>query len=59
MGGVQVVSRMLLRDVVEVTAVSPPERPLVQLMLPAARKLAAKAPGGTAVGAPARKLQDV
>ena len=34
------------------SAVSPPEQPLVQLMLPAAKDLAAKAPGGTGVGAP-------
>ena len=51
MGMEQVVSRMPLRHADKVSTVSLPGQPLVQLMLPTAQKLAAKAPGGTAVGA--------
>ena len=59
-GRAQALSRMPLREVIEVAAVSAPEQPLVQLMLPAAQKLAAQAPGGTAVGAPAwEQLQEI
>ena len=48
----QVVGRMPLRQAVKVSAISPQGQPLVQLMLPAAQELAAKAPGRTDVGAP-------
>ena len=48
---VQVVGSLRGRQVVKVSAVSPQEQPLVQLMLPAARELAGKAPGRTEVGA--------
>ena len=51
----QVVSRMPLRHEAKVSAVNPPGQPLVQLMLPAARELAAKAPGRTRIGAPGLK----
>ena len=47
---VQVVGRFPRRHEVKVNAVSPPGQPLVQLMQPAAERLAAKAPGG--IGAP-------
>ena len=50
----QVVHRMPRLHAAKVSAVSPPEQPLVQLMLPAANELAAKAPGARrcALGAP-------
>ena len=47
----QVVGRMPLRHEAKVDTVSPPEELLDQLMLPAAKQLAAQAPGSTAVGA--------
>ena len=50
-GGAQVASHMPLLHRAKVSAVSLPEQPLVQLMLPAAEELAAKAPGAAAVGA--------
>ena len=51
-GLAQVVGRIPLRHEAKVDAVSPPAQPLDQLMLPAAKQLAAQAPGRTAVGAP-------
>ena len=50
-GMAQVVARLALRDEAKVSAVSPQEQPLVQLMLPAAEELAAKALGRAEVGA--------
>ena len=47
----QVASHIQFRREAEVSAVSPPGQPLVQLMLPAAQELAAQAPGGDQVGA--------
>ena len=55
-GMAQVVGRLALRDEVEVSAVSPQEQPLVQLMLPAAKELAAKAAGRAEVGASGLKF---
>ena len=48
----QVVDRLPHRRMAKVSAVSPQGNPLVQLMLPAAKDLAAKAPGRDHVGAP-------
>ena len=47
----QVVSHNHYRREAEVSAVSPPGQPLVQLILPAAQELAAQAPGSGQVGA--------
>ena len=47
----QVVGRLPHRNKAKVSAASPQGQPLVQLMLPAAKELAAKAPGGAEVGA--------
>ena len=56
LGAAQVASHMPLLHRAKVSAVSPPEQPLVQLMLPAADELAAKAPGAAAVGAPGPEI---
>ena len=47
----QVVGRLPHRHKAKVSAVSPQGQPLVQLMLPAAKDLAANAPGRSEVGA--------
>lgn len=47
----QIVVRLHLQEEAEVSAVSRQGQPRVQLMLPAARELAAKAPGRAEVGA--------
>ena len=49
-GMAQVVGRVALRNEAKVSAVSPQEQPLVQLMVPAAKELAAKALGRADVG---------
>ena len=51
MGVVQVVDRIPSRRAAQVSAISPPGKPRVHLMLPAAKELAAKAPGGRDIGA--------
>ena len=51
MGVAQVVERIPSRRGAQVSAVSPPGQPQVQLMLPAAKELAAQVPGRDSTGA--------